>query len=104
MQIVIDKESLVNMFAVSLFAVVGNDYQTAKDCVNEILENIGYTELPKGHDYIDRNNAITSICQHYTTCERMKMLSFTPNIIKQEVTDILCAEPTIIEADKEVEE
>ena len=55
--------------------------------------------LPKGHDYIDRNNAITSICQHYTTCERMKMLSFTPNLIKQEVTDILCAEPTIIEVD-----
>jgi len=57
--------------------------------------------LPKSHDYIDRNNAITSICQHYTTCERIKMLSFTPNLIKQEVTDILCAEPTIIEADKE---
>ena len=55
------------------------------------------TPLPKSHDYIDRNNAITSICQHYTTCERMKMLSFTPNLIKQEVTDILCAEPTIID-------
>ena len=67
----------------------------------------GYIEngiiLPKGHDYIDRNNAITSICQRYTACERMKMLSFTPNLIKQEVADILCAEPTIIEADKEEE-
>ena len=58
------------------------------------------TPLPKGHEYIDRNNAITSICQHYTTCERMKMLSFTPNIIKQEVADILMQEPTLT-TDKE---
>lgn len=56
--------------------------------------------LPKGHEYIDRNNAITSICQHYTTCERMKILSFTPNIIKQEVVDILMQEPTLT-TDKE---
>ena len=61
------------------------------------------TPLPKGHEYIDRNNAITSICQHYTTCERMKMLSFTPNIIKQEVADILMQEPTLT-TDKEREE
>ena len=33
----------------------------------------------------------------------MKMLSFTPNLIKQEVADILMKEPTIIEADREGE-
>ena len=73
------------------------------DCDSRIRKAIqNGTPLPKGHEYIDRNNAITSICQHYTTCERMKMLSFTPNIIKQEVADILMQEPTLT-TDKEQE-
>ena len=71
---------------------------------NDLISAIRYgIPLPKGHNFIDRNNAITSICQHYTTCERMKMLSFTPNIIKQEVADILMQEPTLT-TDKEQEE
>lgn len=61
------------------------------------------TVLTKGREYIDRNNAITSICQYYATCERMKMFYFTPNLIKQEVVNILIKEPTIIGADREVD-
>lgn len=59
------------------------------------------TPLPKGHEYIDRNNAITSICQWFTTAERCRQFSFTTNLVKQIVADILCDVPTIIEADKE---
>ena len=92
MQIVIDKESLVNMFAVSLFAVVGNDYQTAKDCVNEILENIGYTELPKGHGRLIDEDKTTDLLyeqeyNYYTEIDK--------------VCDTIAEVPTIIEADEE---
>lgn len=79
------------------------DYQVILTKIMLTSDKCKIVELPKGHEYIDRNNAITSICQYYTTCERMKMLSFTPNLIKQEVADILMKEPTIIEADREVE-
>lgn len=58
------------------------------------------TPLPKGHDYIDRNNAITSICQWFTTMERNRQFSLTTNLAKQIAADILCEVPTIIEADK----
>lgn len=96
MQIVIDIEDEY------VLSDIKNRSLEAESETDKVIINALYngTPLPKGHDYIDRNNAITSICQHYTICERMKMLSFTPNLIKQEVTDILCAVPTIIEADK----
>lgn len=53
--------------------------------------------LPKGHAYIDRNNAITSVCQYYKACEGKEMASFSPNVIKQQVADILRSEPATID-------
>lgn len=59
------------------------------------------TPLPKGHEYIDRSNAITSICQWFTTAERCGQFSFTTNLVKQIVVDILCDEPTIIDKEEQ---
>lgn len=49
MKIVIDKESLIRMLALSLYSIVGGEYSNAKETVAELVENVGYTPLPKGH-------------------------------------------------------
>lgn len=54
MQIVIDKESLVRMLKVSLYAITGADYKDIGETVNELLNKVGYVELPEGHgDIVD---------------------------------------------------
>lgn len=63
--------------------------------VRDALKNAA--QLPKGHAYIDRNNAITSVCQYYKACEGKDMASFSPNVIKQQVADILRSEPAAID-------
>lgn len=49
MQIVIDKENLVRMLKVYLFALTGADYKEIGEAVDELLDKVGYVELPEGH-------------------------------------------------------
>lgn len=64
MKIVINKESLIKVFAVALYAICGGDYINVKNTVTELLEKVKYTELPKGHgDLVDKNDLlIESYC------------------------------------------
>ena len=102
MNIVIDIDE--NVFT-RLFDNGIEDYEIANDDLSAIARSIrGGTPLPEGHEYIDRNNAITSICQWFTTAERNRQFSFTTNLVKQIVADILCNEPIIIKTEKEGEQ
>ena len=42
MKIVIDKESIIKVFAVAFYAVTGGDYSTAKEAVKELMGKIDY--------------------------------------------------------------
>lgn len=60
MRIVIDKDSMIKIIAIPLYVASGGDYDKATKTANELLEEMGYTELPRGHgDLIDRNKLRT---------------------------------------------
>ena len=51
MKIVIDKESIINVFTITFYATLGGDYNAVKDVVKELLEKIDYEpyeERPQG--------------------------------------------------------
>ena len=53
MQIIIDKETLVQMLKVSLYAITGADYTEIGEAVTELLDKVGYVEIPENHgDYV----------------------------------------------------
>ena len=60
MQIVIDKEALIRMFALSLYSIVGGEYSNVKEAVTELVENVGYTPLPKKHGRLKDVDAFLS--------------------------------------------
>ena len=87
MQIVIDKENLIKMFAQTLYVISGGSYDVAKDTVTELVEVIGYTPLPKGHGrLIDADVVTDGFEDNYELCIAVN------------------ATPTIIGADNESEE
>lgn len=43
MKIVIDKESIENVFAIAFYSIVGGDYTNVKETIKEILDKIDYT-------------------------------------------------------------
>ena len=49
----------------------------------------------EANDCISRQAAISKVLEYYTECERWKILSFTPNLIKQKVADILSDLPSV---------
>lgn len=49
MKIVIEKESIITVFAVSLYAITGGDYEDIKETVTELVEKMSYTPLPRRH-------------------------------------------------------
>lgn len=60
MQIVIDKEALTRMFALSLYSIVGGEYSNVKEAVTELVENVGYTPLPTHHGRLKDVDAFLS--------------------------------------------
>ena len=49
MQIVIDKKVLVDVLKICLYSLTGADYKDTEEAVNEILDRVGYVELPEKH-------------------------------------------------------
>ena len=94
MQIVIDIDEAQKRM---VDAIADLPPQVENDLISAIRHG---TPLPKGHEYIDRNNAITSICQFYTARERTMQVLFLSSAIKQDIADILMQEPTLT-TDKE---
>lgn len=89
MQIVIDKEKLVRMLKVSLYALTGADYVEIGETVDELLNEIGYKELPEHHGRLIDADAYREAWFNSRQFEPMLLLDFAP---------------TVIEADKEVKE
>ena len=84
MKIVIEKDTLVKLFTLVLYPIVGGDYNNVKTTVTDLVETINYTPLPTGHGRLIDETKITS-------CE-------------WDGKQMTCNAPTFIEADKGEEE
>lgn len=100
MKIVIEKDTLVQLFTLVLYPIAGGDYNNVKTTVTDLVEAIIYTPLPTGHGrLIDADELLKKahdIVFKYPDGSEYRHRCVDP-------CDIVTT-PTIIEADKGEEE
>lgn len=114
MKIIVDKESLINVFTVALYAIVGGDYTDVKESIIELLEKVSATPLPKGHGrLIDADKTLATAWKNFYAHEdewQKKDPDYVPIGRFYDQNGFECCQQTIvnattiIEADKENEQ
>lgn len=87
MQIVIDREAVIIMYAIALHSIIGGDYEDIKETVTELVDKISYTVLPEGHGRLidaDRLKSMYSInrANFNTVVGIQKWIDDAPTIIE----------------------
>ena len=97
MKIVIEKESLITVFAVSLYAITGGDYKDIKETVTDLVEKMEYTTLPEGHGRLIDANWLKTALRNFSK-------GLNREADWEDIYYYIDATPTIIESDKEGEQ
>ena len=106
MQIVIDREAVIIMYAIALHSIIGGDYEDIKETVTELVDKINYTILPEGHGRLidaDVFEKRLMDARSYYIGEKADDFDLRFAAGLKSAAERLVDAPTIIEADMESE-